>query len=123
MQGGVAYIRKENYEKLQRIMNIITLVYVAVFTVIQIGVMIFTCLDMVDPGKFLVELNTLVFFLMLFLNAFALVNYCRNAGNPYLHDKNKTYVRKFKTVIIIWNVAFITKFLFSAIGVNIMDID
>jgi len=60
---------------------------------------------------------------MIFLNAFALVSYCRNAGNPYLNAKNKKYVRKFKLVLSAWNLAFLTKFLFSAIGVNIVRID
>ena len=76
-------------------MRIITLAYVAAFMVIQIGLMIFTCLDMVDTNNFLVELNTLVAILMIFVNANALVSYCRNAGNPYLNEKNKKYVRKF----------------------------
>ena len=121
MQGGVAYIKKEQHDKLAKIMRIITLAYVAAFMVIQIGLMIFTCLDMVDTNNFLVELNTLVAVLMIFVNANALVSYCRNAGNPYLNDKNKKYVRKFKMVIIVWNVAYLAKFLFSSIGVTIVD--
>ena len=121
MQGGVAYIKKEQHDKLAKIMRIITLAYVAAFMVIQIGLMIFTCLDMVDTNNFLVELNTLVAILMIFVNANALVSYCRNAGNPYLNDKNKKYVRKFKVVIIVWNVAYLAKFLFSSIGVTIVD--
>jgi len=52
MQGGVAYIKKENHDKLQKIMTIITLIYVGIFILVQIVVMIFTCLDMVDPGSF-----------------------------------------------------------------------
>lgn len=121
MQGGVAYIKKEQHDKLAKIMRIITLAYVAAFMVIQIGLMIFTCLDMVDTNNFLVELNTLVAILMIFVNANALVSYCRNAGNPYLNEKNKKYVRKFKVVIIVWNVAYLAKFLFSSIGVTIVD--
>ena len=121
MQGGVAYIKKEQHDKLARIMRIITLAYVAAFMVIQIGLMIFTCLDMGDTNNFLVELNTLVAILMIFVNANALVSYCRNAGNPYLNEKNKKYVRKFKVVIIVWNVAYLAKFLFSSIGVTIVD--
>ena len=34
MQGGVAYIKKEQYDKLEKIMRIVTLVYVATFIVI-----------------------------------------------------------------------------------------
>lgn len=121
MQGGVAYIKKEQHDKLAKIMRIITLAYVAAFMVIQIGLMIFTVLDMVDTNNFLVELNTLVAILMIFVNANALVSYCRNAGNPYLNEKNKKYVRKFKLVIIVWNAAYLAKFLFSSIGVTIVD--
>ena len=59
---------------------------------------------------------------MIFLNVFALVGYFRNAGNPYLNDRNKKYVRKFKVLLLIWNFAFLTKFLFSIFGTTILDI-
>lgn len=60
---------------------------------------------------------------MVFINALALVNYCRNAGNPYLNDLNKKYVRKFKLVIVTWNIAFMIKFAMSSFGVNIIQLD
>ena len=59
---------------------------------------------------------------MIFLNAMALVSYCRNAGNPYLSEKSKKYVRKFKVVLVIWNLAFIVKFIMSSAGSTILDI-
>ena len=77
---------------------------------------------MVNPSNFLIELNTLVAILMIFVNVNALVSYCRNAGNPYLNEKNKKYVRKFKVVVILWNVAYLAKFLFSSIGVTIVNL-
>ena len=69
------------------------------------------------------ELNTLIFVMLMFLNVHACVNYCRNAGNPYLNEKNKRYVRKYKTVIVVWNFAFIMKILMSLLGVTILDIN
>ena len=122
-QGGVAYIKKEYHIKLQKIMNIVTFTYVGIFIAVQTGVLIATVANLVDPSKFLIELNTLIFFLMVFLNVFALVNYCRNAGNPYLTEKNKKYVRKYKIIIVIWNFAYIMKFFMSSFGVTIVDID
>ena len=122
-QGGVAYFKKENHIKLQKIMNIVTFSYVGIFIVVQTVVMVLTALEFVSPRAFLVELNTLILFLMIFVNAQALVYYCRNAGNPYLSAKNKRYVRKFKTVVVIWNAAFITKFFMSSFGVSIVNID
>ena len=59
---------------------------------------------------------------MLFLNVFALAGYCRNAGNPYLNDQNKKYVRKFKLLLLIWNFAFIMKFFIYIFGTNVLDI-
>ena len=60
---------------------------------------------------------------MIFVNICAIVSYCRNAGNPYLNEKNKKKVRYFKLVIMIWNFAFIAKFVFSSAGVTLLDID
>ena len=59
---------------------------------------------------------------MCFLNTNALLSYCRNAGNPYLNEKMKKYVRTFKFVIVVWNFAFIMKFFFSTLGVTTTDI-
>ena len=70
----------------------------------------------------MVELIVLIVFLMIFLNVFALAGYCRNAGNPYLNDRNKKYVRKFKVLLVVWNFAFITKFLITSFGTTILDI-
>lgn len=61
---------------------------------------------------------SLIAILMIFLNSFALVCYCRNAGNPYLNAKNKKYVRRFKWVVVVWNFAFITKFFMDTLGIN-----
>ena len=80
-----------------------------------------TIAGIVEPKAFLVELNTLIFFLVCFLNVFALVNYCRNAGNPYKNDKFKKYVHKYKAVIIMWNLAFIVKFILSFCGITVID--
>lgn len=85
--------------------------------------MILTVVEIVEPQAFLVELNTLIFFLMVFLNVYALVNYCRNAGNPYLSEKNKKYVRRYKIVIVVWNLAFVIKFFMTSFGVTILDYD
>lgn len=123
VQGGVAYIRKEYHIKLKKIMNIAVFSFVGIFIVVQLTVMILTVVNIVQPSAFLVELNTLILFLMLFLNGYALTNYCRNAGNPYLSEKNEKYVRKFKTVVVIWNVAFIIKFFMTSFGVTILDMD
>ena len=123
VQGGIAYIKKEYHEKIQKIMLWATSIYVGVFITIQIALLILTTLEVVSTQAFVVELNTLIFFLMIFLNAFALVSYCRNAGNPYLTEKNKKYVRKFKLVIVIWNFAFLLKFVFSSVGVSVLDYD
>jgi len=85
--------------------------------------MILTVFDVVEPEAFLIELNALICFLLLMLNVNALTNYCRNAGNPYINDRNKKYVRKYKFLIIIWNFAFILKFFFTVFGVTILDLD
>jgi len=122
VQGGIAYMKKEHHEKLSKIMNIVSFSYVGIFILVQTTVMVLTVVNVVEPKAFLVELNSLIGVLMIFLNGFALVNYCRNAGNPYLSEKNKKYVRNFKLVIILWNLAFITKFFMSSFGVNIIDI-
>ena len=49
--------------------------------------------------------------------------YCRNAGNPYLNDKYKRYVRRYKCVVIFWNFAFICKFFLTTTGSTIADIE
>ena len=85
--------------------------------------MILTSLSFVDPTDFLYELNCLIALLMIFVNICAIVSYCRNAGNPYLTEKNKKYVRYFKLVMTIWNFAFIAKFMFYSVGITIADID
>ena len=72
---------------------------------------------------FLAEIETMIFILMCILNINALIWYCRNAGNPYHNDKYKRYVHKFKFVVVYWNFAFITKLIFSNVGVNITDFD
>ena len=82
-------------------------------------VIILTVAGFVHAQAFLVELNTLIFFLMIFLNVFAMVNYCRNAGNPYQNERYKKYVRKYKVVVVIWNFAFILKFMLSIFGQTI----
>ena len=82
-----------------------------------------TVAGLVPPKAFLVELNTLIFVLMILLNVQSMVQYCRNAGNPYLDEKKAKYVRRFKIVIVIWNVAFITKFfLTSFLPTSLVDI-
>ena len=116
-------MKKEYYEKVKKIASIVTFVYVGIFIVVQLGVMILTVVEIVQPQAFLVELNTLIFFLMIILNGFALVNYCRNAGNPYLSEKNKKYVRRYKIVIVVWNLAFIIKFFMASFGVTLLDYD
>ena len=116
-------MKKEHHEKLSKIIYIIMFVYVGIFIVIQLIVGVFTMFNMVDPSAFITEVNAMIAFLMIFVNVFALVNYCRNAGNPYLNDLNKNYVRKFKLVIILWNLAFCFKFGMASFGVNIVTID
>ena len=122
VQGGIAYIRKESHDKLTKIMFIVTLVYVSIFILVQILILILTTFYKVTPEAFLAELNTCIFFLMLFVNIYALVNYCRNAGSPYMNEKNRKYVRKFKVSVVVWNLAFIMKFLFTTLGSTILDI-
>ena len=85
--------------------------------------MILTSISIVSPNDFLAQLNSLIGLFMIFVNICAIVSYCRNAGNPYLNEKNKKKVRYFKLVIMIWNFAFITKFVFSSAGVTLLDID
>ena len=121
-QGGVAYIKKEYHVKLQKIMNIITFTYVGLFLLVQVAIIILTVSEVVKPKAFLVELNTLIFILMVFLNTFALVNYCRNAGNPYLNPKYKKYVRKYKFVVVMWNIGFIIKFIMSSAGAALFNV-
>lgn len=79
--------------------------------------------EIVDPNDFLIQLNVLIFFMIILLNINALAMYCRNAGNPYLNDKCKRYVRNYKCVIIFWNVAFIIKIVLSSSGATIADIE
>ena len=80
----------------------------------------FLCVvNVVDSQAFQVELNACIFILMLCLNVYALGSYCRNAGSPYLNDKYKKYVRKYKVAVVIWNFAFILKFLLSIFGQTI----
>ena len=116
-------MNKENHEKLSKIVYIIMFIYVGLFIIVQGTVMIFAMFEVVDSSAFLTEVNALVAFLMACVNSFALVGYCRNAGSPYLNEMNKTYVRKFKLVIIVWNLAFLFKFAMSSFGVNIVTID
>lgn len=124
VQGGItAYIKKEYHEKIYNFMNWVTFIYVGIFIAVQIAVLILTTFEVVETQAFIVELNTLILFLMIFENVFALISYCRNAGNPYLTEKNKKYVRKFKMVIVVWNVAFLLKFLFASFGVSVLDYD
>ena len=61
--------------------------------------------------------------MLVFLNVHACVMYCRNAGNPYINDKCKKYVRKYKCVVILWNLAFIIKIVISTSGSTIADIE
>lgn len=122
VQGGVAYIKKEQHEKLEKIMFIVTFTYVGIFIGIQVLIIILTIFNLVEAQAFLVELIVLIAFLMLFLNVFALAGYCRNAGNPYLNDKNKKYVRKFKVLLVVWNFAFIIKFFMTGFGTSILDV-
>ena len=114
-------MKVESHKKLQKIMNWITFAYVAVFIVVQLIVLVCTFSDLIEPEAFLAELDLMIFILMVFLNVFALVNYCRNAGNPYLNDKNKKYVRKFKGAVVAWNLAYIVKIVMSGTGVNLVD--
>ncbi len=109
--------------KLTKIINIVTFTYVGIFIVIQVIVMILTVTRVVDAQVFLVELNVLIFVMLLFLNIHASISYCRNAGNPYLNARNKKYVRKYKYVIVIWNIAFVIKILISFLGVTILSIE
>ena len=120
MQGGVAYLKKEHHEKLSKIIYIVMFVYVGLFIIVQVTVMICAMFNKVDPSAFLTEVNALIAVLMMFVNIFALVNYCRNAGNPYLNDLNKKNVRKFKLVIITWNLAFLFHFGMDMFGINIV---
>ena len=80
-------------------------------------------INIVEPEAFLVELNTLIFILMLLMNAQALTLYCRNAGNPYINNLFKKKVRKYKTIIIVWNLAFILKFFLSIFGTTVLEMD
>ena len=83
--------------------------------------MVLTIYNIIPAVIFLSELNTLIFFMMVFFNINATVSYCRNAGNPYLNEKCKKYVRKYKGVLVIWNLAFIAKFFFSSKGTMIVQ--
>ena len=85
--------------------------------------MFLTMINIVEPEAFLVELNTLIFILMLLMNAQALTLYCRNAGNPYINNLFKKKVRKYKTIIIVWNLAFILKFFLSIFGTTVLEMD
>ena len=122
VQGGVAFFKKEQHEKLEKIMFIVTFTYVGIFIGVQVLIIILTIFKLVEAQAFLVELIVLIAFLMLFLNVFALAGYCRNAGNPYLNDRNKKYVRKFKVLLVVWNFAFIIKFFMTSFGTTILDI-
>ena len=119
VQGAAQYIDQNKHEKLVKYTTIVTFVYVFIFIGIQ-GLLMFLCvINVVSTEAFQVELNACIFVLMLCLNVYALVNYCRNAGSPYLNDKYKKYVRKYKTVVVIWNFAFILKFILSIFGQTI----
>ena len=118
-QGAAQYIDQNKHEKLVKITTIITFVYVFIFIGIQ-GLMMFLCVtNVVSTETFQVELNVCIFVLMLCLNVYALVSYCRNAGNYYLNDTYKKNVRKYKVVVVIWNFAFILKFMLSIFGQTI----
>ena len=103
-------------------MYIAILSYVGLFIGIQALIIVLTMFNSVEPQAFLVELYVLIACLMVILNVFALTNYCRNAGNPYLNDRFKKYVRKYKVLIIIWNFAFILKFFMTNFGTTILDL-
>jgi len=69
VQGGVAFMNKEKHEKLSKILNIITFTYVAIFIGVQALVMVLTIFNTVKATAFLIELNSLIFFLMILMNA------------------------------------------------------
>lgn len=115
-------MQQENHKKLLKIVTIVTFSYVAIFILVQLGFMVLTMFDLIDPKPFLIELNSTLFIMLVFLNTWALVSYCRNAGSPYKNDRFRKYVRKYKTVIIVWNLAFIIRFFMTTFGVNIVDI-
>ena len=115
-------MKKENHEKLQKIVNITTFVFAVCFLVLEITLMILTSIDIVKPEDFLAQLNSLIAIFMIFVNICALVSYCRNAGNPYLNDKTKKYVRRFKFVVAIWNLAFVIKIFLNSLGITIVDL-
>lgn len=48
-QGGVAYIKQDNHDKLTKIVNIVTLTYAGFFIVLQLTLMILTSLAIVEP--------------------------------------------------------------------------
>ena len=85
--------------------------------------MFLTMINLVEPEAFLVELNSLIFVLMLLMNAQALTLYCRNAGNPYINNVFKKKVRKYKIIIVVWNFAFILKFFLSIFGTTVLELD
>ena len=119
VQGATQYIDQNKHEKLVKITTIVTFVYVFIFIGIQ-GLLMFLCVaNLVSTEAFQAELNACIFILMLCLNIYALVSYCRNAGSPYLNDKYRKYVRKYKVVVVIWNFAFILKFILSIFGQTI----
>lgn len=83
VQGGVAYMQRDNHKKLFKIVNIVTFTYVAIFILCQLCFMILTMFNLIQPQPFLIELNVTLFIMLVFLNAYALVSYCRTAGSPY----------------------------------------
>lgn len=70
---------------------------------------------------FVIVLSSMTFILMCVMNVSAIISYCRNAGNPYLTDKNKKYVRHYKRVIVAWNLGYVVKFTMSNTGFSVVD--
>lgn len=64
----------------------------------------------------------MTFLMMCVMNASAIISYCRNAGNPYLTEKKKKYVRHYKRVVVAWNFGYIIKFALSSAGVSVFDV-
>ena len=54
VQGGVAFFKKEQHEKLEKIMFIVTFTYVGIFIGIQVLIIILTIFKMVEAQAFMV---------------------------------------------------------------------
>lgn len=119
LQGGIAYSKRFQSEKLTKWLTIALYTYVGIYILVQVIVMIGVVLSWgIDPNGFLLEYNILTIVLVIALNVNMIVFYCKNAGSPYKNEKMRKKVHNYAFVVSVWTIAFAARFAFNLGGYN-----